>query len=107
MKIKTQEDYLKEIAEKFNNAKKYEIDNPTLEDILNLKEYESIITEGEYFPVIIRKKYTLDTVLNIPVIFWSDGYEIGDTVMGMIPYEFTAEEILEEIKGFKDEDVDI
>ncbi|MDB2162213.1 hypothetical protein PMX22_20750 [Clostridium butyricum] len=99
--FKSQEDYIKEIAEKINNGKRYEIENPTLEDILKLNDYDYIITEGFYFPLMIRKRYKIDTVLNIPTVFWYDGYEIGDTIMGMIPHTFTAEEILGEIKGFK------
>lgn len=103
MKFKTQEDYIKEIADKINSAKCIEIENPTKEDILNLKEFDCIITEAKYFPVIIRNKYTVDTILNIPTIFWDGGYEIGDSVMGMIPETFNVDEILEIIKGYKGE----
>lgn len=101
MKAKSQEDYLKEIAEKINNGKKYEIENPTIDDIKNLKDFDYIISEGAYFPVIIRKRYEIDSFLNIPTVMWYDGYEIGDTVMGMIPETYTTEEVLEELKGFK------
>ena len=85
MKYKNQEDYIKEIAEKINNGKCYKIENPTKEDILNLKDFDYILTNGVYFPVMIRKRYKVDTILNIPTVFWFDGYEIGDNVMGMIP----------------------
>ena len=37
---KSQEDYLKEIAEKINNGKRYELENPALEDIENLKDFD-------------------------------------------------------------------
>lgn len=97
----TQEDYIKEIADKINNGKCIELDNPTLKDIKSLKEFDYILTDGLYFPVIIRKRYKVDTVLNIPTVFWYDGYEIGDTVMGMIPETLTAEECLEELMGYK------
>lgn len=107
MSFKTQEDYLKEIAEQINNAKCYEIENPTKEDILKLKDFDYIITEGLYFPVMIRRRYMLETVFNIPTIFWYDGYEIGDNVMGMIPETLSADECLEELKGFKGEADDI
>lgn len=103
MSFKTQEDYLKEIAEQINNAKCYEIENPTKEDILKLKDFDYIITEGLYFPVMIRRRYMLETVFNIPTIFWYDGYEIGDNVMGMIPETLNVDEVLEELKGFKGE----
>lgn len=103
VKIKSQEDYIKEIAEQINNAKIYEIENPTIEDIERLEEFDQIITDGMYFPVIIRRRYMLNTILNIPTVFWYDGFEIGDTCMGMIPETFTAEEVLEEMKGFKGE----
>lgn len=106
MQYKSQEDYIKEIAEQINNGKCYEIENPTKEDILKLKDFDYIITEGAYFPVIIRKRYMLNTVLNIPTVFWYDGYEIGDNVMGMIPATYTPDEILEELRGFKGEDDD-
>lgn len=33
-KLTTQEEDIKEIANKINNGKRYEIENPTLEDIL-------------------------------------------------------------------------
>lgn len=99
--MKTKEEYMKEIADKMNNGKCYEIENPTIEDIESLKEYEYIITDGEYFPVMIRRRYRIDTVLNVPTVFWYDGYEIGDSVMGMIPETLTAEEALEELKGYK------
>lgn len=99
--IKSQEDYLKEIAEKINNGKRYDIDNPTIEDVLKLEDFDYIVTGGKYFPVMIRKRYMLETVFNIPTIFWYDGYEIGDTVMGMIPYTFTADEVIDEMKGYK------
>ena len=103
MEYKRQEDYLKEIAKQINNAKCYEIENPTKEDILKLKDFDYIITEGAYFPVIIRKRYLIDTFFNIPTVFWYDGYEIGDNVMGMITETFTADEVLEELKVFKGE----
>lgn len=99
--MKTKEEYIKEIAEQINNGECYEIDSPTKKDILKLKDFDYIITEGLYFPVMIRKRYKLDTVLGVPTVFWYDGYEIGDSVMGMIPETFTIEEVLEEIKGFK------
>lgn len=38
MNFKTQEEYIKEIAEQINNGKRYEIDNPTKKDIEKLKE---------------------------------------------------------------------
>lgn len=103
MKYKNQEDYIKEIAEKINNGKCYKIENPTKEDILKLKDFDYIITNGVYFPVMIRKRYKVDTILNIPTVFWFDGYEIGDNVMGMIPETYTVDGVLEELKGFKDE----
>lgn len=101
MKYKNQEDYIKEIAKKINNGQCYEIENPTKEDILNLKDFDYILTNGVYFPVMIRKRYKVDTILNIPTVFWFDGYEIGDNVMDMIPETYTADEVLEELKGFK------
>lgn len=100
--IKTQEDYVKAIAEQINNGKKYELDNPTIEDVIALENFDYIVTDGAYFPVMIRKRYIIDTVLNIPTVFWYDGYEIGDACMGMIPYTFTAEEVLEELQGFRE-----
>lgn len=103
MRAKSKEDYIKEIAEEINKGKCLEIENPTREDILNLKKFDYIVTEGEYFPVIIRRKYVVDTFLNIPTVMWSDGYEIGDTVMGMIPAEYSVDEVLEELKGYKKE----
>lgn len=99
--MKSKEDYIKEIAKKINSAKCFEIENPTIEDIKKLKDFEYIITEGAYFPVIVRKRFTIDLILNIPTVMWYDGYEVGDSVMGMIPITYTAEEALEEIKGFK------
>lgn len=103
MSAKSQEDYLKEIANKINDGKEYKIDNPTLKDIKSLKDHDYIITEGKHFPVIIRKRYVLETVLNIPVLMDCGGYEIGDNVMGIIPENLTAEEILEELKGYRGE----
>lgn len=108
--IKSQAAYIKEIAEQINSGKRYEIDNPTIEDIEKLEEFDYIITEGKYFPVMIRKRYMVNTVLSIPTIFWYDGYEVGDSVLGMIPETFTAEEALEALKGFKgeiDEDLEL
>lgn len=99
--IKTQEDYLKEIADKINNGKRYDIEDPTIEDIKKLKDHDYIITSGKYFPVMIRRKFMVTTVCNIPTLFWGFGYEIGDNVMGMIDEDLTAEEVLEELKGFK------
>lgn len=104
MDFKSQEDYLKEIAENINKGKKYEVHNPTIKDIKKLKDHDYIITGGKYFPVMIRRRYMLDTVLNIPVVMWYDGYKIGDTVMGMIPETYSAEDILEELKGYRGED---
>lgn len=101
--MKSQDDYLKEIAKKIESGKCYNIENPTKKDILKLKDFDYIITEGKFFPVIIRKRYIVDTVLNIPTVFWYEGYEIGDTLMGMIPVTYSADEILEELKGFRDE----
>lgn len=102
--MKTQEDYIKEIAEQINNGKRYEIENPTIEDIERLNDFDYIITEGKYFPVMIRKRYMVNTIFNIPTVFWYEGYEIGDTAMGMIPETLTAEECLEELKDYKGED---
>ena len=101
--MKTQEDYMKEIAEKINNAKRYYIENPTLEDIKNLKEFDYIITPTNYFDVKINKKYDIELFFGIPTVMWSDRYEIGDTCMGMIPEEFTAEDVYEEMRAFKGE----
>ena len=101
MKFKSKEDYLKEIAEEINNAQEKLIENPTVEDVLSLEGFDSIVTDGAYFPVIIRRKYTIDTILNVPTVMWHDGYEIGDTVMGIIPITYSAEEVLEELKGFR------
>lgn len=99
--MKTQEDYIKEIAEKFNKGKRVEVENPTKDDILNLGDYDVLITEGKCFPVLVRKRYMLDTVLNIPTVMFFDDYQIGDMVMGFIDEGFSIDEILEEIKGFK------
>lgn len=99
--MKNFNDYMKEIAEEINNGKMYQIENPSKEDILKLKDFDYIITEGAYFPVIIRKRYMIDTVLGVPTLFWYDGYEIGDSVMGMIPETYSVEDVLEELKGFK------
>ena len=101
MKYKSQEDYIKEIADKINNGKCYELENPTIEDINKLKDYEYILTNGKYSTIIVRKRYMLNTILGIPTIFFYEGYEVGDSIMGMIPQTYTAEEVLEEIKGFK------
>lgn len=100
---KSQEDYVKEIADRINSGKCYELENPTKKDILKLKDFDYILTNGEYFPIIIRKKYIIETVLNIPTVMWGKGYEIGDSIMGMIPTEYSADEVLEELKGFKGE----
>lgn len=103
--MKTQADYIKEIAEEINNGTRYDIDNPTVEDIKKLDKHDYIVVnESVCFPVIIRRRHVLDTVLNVPVLFETDGYEIGDTVMGMIPETLTAEECLEELKGYKGEE---
>lgn len=104
-KFKNQEDYIKEIAEQINNGKKYDIENPTIEDIKKLEKFDYIITDGAYFPVIIRKRYKVDTIFNIPTVFWYDGYEVGDSVIGMIPETFSAEEALEAVKGFKGDEL--
>lgn len=104
MSFKTKEDYLKEIADEINKGKEIYIENPTVEDIEKIEGHNYIITDGAYFPVIIRKRYILDTVLKVPVLFETDGYEIGDNVMGMIPETLTAEDCLEELQGFKGED---
>lgn len=103
MKLKTQEDYLKEIADEINKGREIYLENPTIKDIKDLKGHDYIVTDGAYFPVIIRKRYILDTVLKIPVLFETDGYEIGDNIMGMIPETLSAEECLEELKGYKGE----
>ena len=100
---KSQDDYLKEIAEKINNATKYEIDNPTLEDIKNLKEHDYIIIKEATCSIMIRRKYTLDAFLGIPTVMWYNGYEMGDNVMGMIPEMYSAEEVLEALKDYKEE----
>lgn len=103
MELKTQEDYLKEIADKINNGVMYEVDDPTVEDVLKLGDYDYIVSNGKYFPVMIRKRRELTTMLNIPVMMFYEGYEIGDTIMGMIPETYTAEEVLEALKGFKED----
>ena len=104
VRIKSREDYLKEIAEQINNAKVFENDNPTIKDIENLHGFEYIIiNEGVFFPVIIRRKYEIMSVLGIPTVMWSGGFEIGDSALGMIPAEYTAEECLDELKGYKGE----
>ena len=59
MKVKSKEDYLKEIAEEINNAQEKLIENPTVEDVLNLEGFDAIVTDGAYFPIIIRRKYTI------------------------------------------------
>lgn len=102
-KIKCQTDYIKEIADEINKGKEYRIDNPTVKDVLKLENYDYIVSEGAYFPVIIRRRRTLTTVLNVPVMMFYDGYEIGDTAMGMIPETYTAEEVLDALKGFQDD----
>lgn len=101
--MKSQEDYIKEIADEINKGKEIYLKNPTIKDIEALQGHDYIVTDGAYFPVIIKKRYILDTVFNIPTLFETDGYEVGDTVMGMIPETLTAEECLEEMKGFKGE----
>lgn len=98
---KSQADYLKEIAEKINNGKRYEIDNPTIRDIKKLKDFDYIVSNGAYFPVTIRKRYYIEPFFGIPTVMWYNGYEIGDDVMGMIPETYTAEDVLEELQGFK------
>lgn len=42
-------------------------------------------------------------ILNIPTVMWYDGYEIGDSVMGMIPETYSPEEVLEALKGYRNE----
>lgn len=98
--MKTQEDYIKEIADKINNGAKY-IENPTLKDIQDLKDFESIITSGKFTDVIIRKKLTIETVLNVPVAMFDGSYEVGDEVMGFIPCSYDATGAYEEMLGFK------
>lgn len=100
---KTQEEYIKEIAEKINNATKYEIENPTVEDIKKLKDFDYIVTDGVYFPVMIRRRYRIGSVLGVSTTLWYNGYEVGDSVMGMIPETYTAEEALMAVQGFKGE----
>lgn len=102
MEYKTQDDYMKEIANRMNNAKCYEIEKPTIKDVKKLKEFDFILTKGKYSLLKIRKKFIIDTVLNIPTVFFREEYEVGDNIMGMIPELFTAEEVLEVIKGFKE-----
>ena len=63
--MKSQEDYIKEIADKINNAKRYYIENPTIEDIRNLKDFDYIITPAKYFDVRINKKYDIES------FFWN------------------------------------
>lgn len=103
MKFNSQEDYLKEIAEEINKGKCYEIDNPTVEDILKLGNYDYIVSEGAYFPVIIRKRRELTTILNIPTMMFYEGYEVGDNMMGIIPETYSAKEALEVLAGFKND----
>lgn len=105
--MKTQRDYIQEIAEKINKGVK-KIENPTLKDIEELKEFESIITRGKYTEIIIRKKMEIELVLNIPVPMFNGTYEIGDEFMGIIPCEFTAEQVYGEmlvLKGVIDNNI--
>lgn len=100
-KFKSQNDYLKEIADSINNAKVYEIESPTVEDVKKLKDFDYIITPTDYFSVRINKRYKIDTFLGIPTVMWYDGFEIGDSCMGMIPLTYTAEDVIVEMKAFK------
>lgn len=103
MSYKSCKDYVREIADKINSGEEKFIENPTLEDILSLKDFDYIVTNGAYFPVIIRKRYAVEMILNIPTVMWYDGYEIGDSVMGMIPGTYSPEEVLEALKGYRNE----
>lgn len=94
-------EYIKEIAQKINNAKCYTLDNPTIDDIVKLQDYDYIITDGKYSSIMIRRRFLLKEVLGIPTVFWTDGYELGDNILGMIPFTFNAEEILQELNCYK------
>lgn len=101
--MKSREDYIKEIAEKINNGKEYYIKNPTVDDVKKLcKDFDTIVTDGSFFRIRIGKKYIIDTVLNIPTVFWNDGYSIADSCMGEMPMTFSAEDVIEEMKALKE-----
>lgn len=98
--MKTQKDYVREIAEKMNKGVK-KIENPTLKDIEDLEDFESIITKGQYTEIIIRKKMTIESVLGVPVAMFNGLYEVGDQLMGIIPINFTAEQAYGEMLSLK------
>ena len=88
--------YIKEIADKINNSKEIIIDDRkiTKKDIEKLSDYEYIsATHPMGFEVKARRKYILDTILNIPVLFFKgDKYVVSDSLMGEHDIEWNAEE---------------
>lgn len=106
--MKNAEEMVKDIADKINNAKEIKIDNPTLEDIKALNEFDYIVTPGKYFDVRVRKKFRVESFLGFPTVMWEyangeDGYEVADECMGAIPEAFTAEEALDYLIGAKED----
>lgn len=112
MCVKGKKELIKEVADKINNGKEIRLENPTIEDIKALKEFDYITTTGAYFDIMIRRKFEVQNFLGFPIVMWmhadgEDGFEIADTCMGAIPEVFTAEEVYEAMLGFKDESEDI
>ena len=55
--IKNKEEMVKDIADDINAGKKIELEDVTLEDIKALEGFDYIVTSGEYFNVMIRRKF--------------------------------------------------
>lgn len=94
-------EYRDELKMKMKAGRCYKIENITKEDILNLGEFEYIINENKDYLVMIRKKCSVVTVFDMPILHWEDGYEIIDKTLGVFPETYSADEVLEKLKDYK------
>lgn len=103
--FKTQDQYIREIADKLNKAKFVNIKESrpiTIKDIEQLRN-DKILTiphSLRTFNIEVRKKYIVDYVLNIPTLLYSeDNYMVADNLMGVHPVSFNAEDTVEFVNG--------
>lgn len=101
--FKTQEQYIKEIADKLNKTKFVDIESRpiTFEDIKQLGNDKILrIPHIKGFNIQVRKEYIVDYILNIPTLLYSeDEYMVTDELMGVHPVTFNAEDTVEFVNG--------
>lgn len=100
MAYMTEEEGIKEIAKRIDSGKCFEIENPTKEDILNLEEFDYILTQGADTEIIIRRSYEIANISEEPLVVWNNGkYDIVNTLMKTSYDMLTVDEVLSKMKS--------